>query len=1304
MSRPTARLLCVCVTLLLSLSFGAGPAAAQVDLLPGDTAVGAAIGSQSAPVIAEGDGKFLAVWQDLRTSPFVGPPFATEGRGVDIYARRLDAGGAPLDTEPFVVATAFGDQTVPRVSWNGQSWLVAWGGPNSTQWNHKISAVRIVSDGSVLDAPAITLHTTAYKSNFELASNGDEWLIVTQSTGAGEADLRGLRVSAAGVLLNPGGTQLIPSSNSLFSFKVASAEGEYLLLWGNSAVAPRGQRFDGSLAPLGDPFPTNGIEVASNGTEYFLVWVVDDTYWDDFVFGQRLSPDGFAGPVLTIAGQGGGLPLWNPAQVDVGWDGGQWWVSWLEITRGAVFSRVAPDGTVLDFGGLAVDPGAPDRAVQALAVAGSATGGAQFVLQDGRATASAQFDILAAAVDAEGLADPVSTVSTSARAQIGVDLAVGAGEVLTVFLSELSGSRRIVAQRLGLDGVPLDLNPFEIASGPDLGTPRVGFDGFRYLVVWSENDQILGRRVASNGTVIDTAPLTIMTGRSPDVTGQGGTFLVVGTRPTISVHFFHPFSMRVRGNDGATLDPEPVILGQYFARNPRVTTFAGRWLATWQRNISHDDPQAYLMAAFIEPDGTTPGEFLYAFYGGTPDVAASAGRALFVWRSNSPAAANNDVLGRIMLADGTLSTATFVISDALDKQLNPSVAWNGSEFVVAWEDKRNAVIYFDERTEVFAARVSEAGVLDDPDGFAFGDAARPEILPAVAGVGGGTLIAASSFRDAPAFQAYRIAYQLLGNDNIRPVAVASGSPDSGEVPLTVAFSAAGSHDPDGWIDSYAWNFGDGNFGTVASPSHDYTLPGEFLATLTVTDNEGASTSNVVPIVVSPVNQAPVAIATADPSSGAAPLAVMFESAGSYDPDDGIASIVWDFGDGSSLYYGGTAYHTYSAPGTYTTTLTVTDHSDVSALDTVNVDVGATIQPPQAIAAANPQSGISPLTVTFDASGSSDLDGTIAGYRWEFGDAGVSTSADGGVSTQPNPTHVYEVGGLYVATLTVTDNDGASSTDSVTIDVVDGDVTSVATADFETQWGAMTAGSYLDTDLADGIYQALTEAESGGKPSLRHSRLSHTWSFDVFPGPYHVFYVDAHHTPNAEGDHFVFEYSRDGVAYAPMVVVGVTAPGGGLRSFAFAEDVSGRLYVRVTDSDRSPGNKTADTLYVDEMFVVTSWQSTEPPPAATTVYVASVVVDSVKALRGASHARAEVTLRDDQGRPVAGAVVAGSFSGDLGGAQSAATDANGIAVLTTAGSMKGKLVVTFCVDDVSDPALTYDPGANTQSCATSGAGA
>ena len=1304
MHKPAMRFLCVCVTLLLSVSFGTYAATASVQLLPGNTEVGPAAGTQNAPVIAEGGSGFLAVWQDLRTSPFVGPPFSTEGRGFDIYGQRLDAAGAPLDPAPFVIANAFGDQTVPKVAWNGQDWLVVWGSPNSTQWNHKINAVRVAADGTVRDDPPIVVHTTQYRSNFVLTANGSEWLVVLQSTGAGEADLRAIRISELGMVLNPGGTQLLASSNSLFSFDIASAQGEYLLLWGNSAVAPQGRRYGANLVPIGDAFPVNGIEVASNGTEYFVVWVIDDKYWDDFVLGQRLSVDGVLGPVVTLAGSGGGLPLWNPALTDVGWDGNDWWVSWLEITRGVVFSRVTPDGTVLDFGGLAVDLGAPPRAMQTFAIAGAASGGAQFVWQDDRRGGTGPGDILAASVAVDTTPGAEVLVSSSAQAQLHVDMAAGQTEVLTVFLAESAGLRRIVAQRLDGIGAALDAEPVEIASGPDLGVPRVGFDGLRYLVVWSENDQILGKRVRPDGTVIDAAALPIMSGRSPDVAGQGETFLVVGTRPTISVHFFNPFSMRVRGSDGANLDAEPVILGQSFARNPRVAAFAGRWLATWQRNLSHDDPQAYIMAAFIEADGTTPGEVLFAG-GGTPDVAASTSKALFVWRSNSPAAANSDVLGRIMLADGTFSTAIFVISAAPDKQLNPSVTWNGSEFVVAWEDKRNAVIYFDERAEVFAARVSETGMVNDPDGFAFGDSARPEILPATASIGGGTLIAASSFRDDPNLQAYRVAYQLLSNDNIRPVARASGSPDSGVVPLTVAFSAAGSEDPDGSILSYDWDFGDGSNGTGVGPSHEYTLPGEYLATLTVTDNQGASTSNAVPIVVSPVNQPPVAVATADPTSGAAPLAVVFQSAGSFDPDDGIASIVWDFGDGSSLYFGGTAYHTYSVPGIYTTTLTVTDHSGASAVDTVNVDVVAALQPPQAVAAAGPQSGISPLTVSFDASDSSDPDGTIVDYRWDFGDAGVTASADGGVSTQVNPTHVYEVGGSYVATLTVTDNDGASSTDTVTIDVVDGDVTSVATADFETQWGAVTAGSYVDTDIADGVYQALTEERTGGKPSKRRSRLSHTWTFDVAPGPYHSFYVDAHHSPNSEGDHFVFEYSRDGVAYAPMVVVGATTPNGGLRSFAFTEDVSGTLYVRVTDTDRSPGNKLADSLYVDEMFIVTSWQDGTPPPGggAATMYVASVLVDIVKADQGISRARAEVTVRDDQGRPVAGAVVTGSFTGDLSEVQSATTDNNGIAVLTTVGSGKSKLSVTFCVENVIGSELSYDPSVDTQSCATSAAG-
>jgi len=81
-----------------------------------------------------------------------------------------------------------------------------------------------------------------------------------------------------------------------------------------------------------------------------------------------------------------------------------------------------------------------------------------------------------------------------------------------------------------------------------------------------------------------------------------------------------------------------------------------------------------------------------------------------------------------------------------------------------------------------------------------------------------------------------------------PVAMASADVTAGKVPLTVNFSSAGSHDPDGAIAGYAWDFGDGS--AVASethPSHDYTEPGSYIAVLTVTDEQGLTATAQVEI-------------------------------------------------------------------------------------------------------------------------------------------------------------------------------------------------------------------------------------------------------------------------------------------------------------------------------------------------------------------------------------------------------------------------------------------------------------------------
>jgi len=86
--------------------------------------------------------------------------------------------------------------------------------------------------------------------------------------------------------------------------------------------------------------------------------------------------------------------------------------------------------------------------------------------------------------------------------------------------------------------------------------------------------------------------------------------------------------------------------------------------------------------------------------------------------------------------------------------------------------------------------------------------------------------------------------------------------------------------------------------------------------------------------------------------------------------------------------------------------------------------GITNQPPTAVISADPTSGTAPLAVAFNGSGSTDLDGTITSYAWNFGDGTTGT----GVTV----SHAYNVAGTFTVTLTVTDNGNATGTASTVI--------------------------------------------------------------------------------------------------------------------------------------------------------------------------------------------------------------------------------------------------------------------------------
>ncbi len=249
-----------------------------------------------------------------------------------------------------------------------------------------------------------------------------------------------------------------------------------------------------------------------------------------------------------------------------------------------------------------------------------------------------------------------------------------------------------------------------------------------------------------------------------------------------------------------------------------------------------------------------------------------------------------------------------------------------------------------------------------------------------------------------------------------------GGPYNASAGSPVSFDGTGSSDPDGTIASYAWDFGDGNGGSGATTQHTYAAAGTYTVTLTVTDD--ANGTNAATTTATITAQPLPPLADAGPGySGTVGSPISFDGSGSSDPDGTIVAYAWDFGDGGTGS-GPMPTHTYSVDGTFTVTLTVTDDDGLTDVDTATATVSpAGVNAPPTANANGPYSGTEQVEIQFSSAGSSDPDGTIVAYAWDFG--------DGSRSSLQNPVHAYVAAGVYNVTLTVTDDAGATDTAATT---------------------------------------------------------------------------------------------------------------------------------------------------------------------------------------------------------------------------------------------------------------------------------
>lgn len=254
-------------------------------------------------------------------------------------------------------------------------------------------------------------------------------------------------------------------------------------------------------------------------------------------------------------------------------------------------------------------------------------------------------------------------------------------------------------------------------------------------------------------------------------------------------------------------------------------------------------------------------------------------------------------------------------------------------------------------------------------------------------------------------------------ENKLPVSKFSLNPSNGHAPLLVQFDASASFDDDGEISSYHWMFGDGSSATGMKVVHEYQNLGiytRYAATLKVIDDRQGQHKTTQYVRVNQADTAPVARFTMNTTEGTAPFIIMFDASESSDADGHIVEFLWDFGDGH-VSSGKRTRHTYTEAGQYHPSLRVTDNSGDIQTISRQLIINPENQNPSAVFSISSGDLSTPATITFNASDSSDADGSIVSNHWDFGDGQVAE----GVLT----THIYTRPGDYTVTLFVTDEEG-----------------------------------------------------------------------------------------------------------------------------------------------------------------------------------------------------------------------------------------------------------------------------------------
>jgi len=694
---------------------------------------------------------YLVVWADKRSGSW------------DIYGARVAPNGMVLDPSGILISTAANHQRYPSVAFDGINYLVVWEDERNGSYCFDIYGARVTTSGTVLDPEGIPISVAPnWQESPSITFDGTNYLVVWEDNRSSPWDIYGARVAPNGMVLDTSGILISTAANHQRYPSVAFDGINYLVVWEDNRISNR-HIYGARVAPSGTVLDPEGIpisttahsqaspSIAFDGINYLVVW---SEYRSDshYIYCARVTTSGTVldpeGILISTTAHSLSYPF-------IAFDGTNYFVVWNDIRGGSSSNdlygaRVAPNGAVLDPEGIPISTAIYQQSSPSV-IFGEAN--YLVVWEDSRSGSS--YDIYGARVDQNGMVldSEGILISIATYAQYSPSTAFDGMHYLVVWSDYRDGAfSDIYGARVASNGTVLEPSGIPISTAANSQKdPSVAFDGTNYLVVWEDYRSgvyypyIYGARVTTSGTVLDPEGIPISTAAQqphyPSIAFDGTNYLVVW-EDFRSGSSYDIYGARVDQN-GTVLDTTgiPISTGTYEQRWPTVAFDDTNYLVVW---ANYGGGSYNIYGARVSQDGVVLDPFGIAISNAPydqyyPFISFDGMHYLVVW-SDYRDGAFSDIYGARVAPSGTvLDPEGIPISTAANHQRRPSVAYDGINYLVVWEDYRSGVA-----NDIYGARVNSTGTVTDS--FLVSNQQGDQILPIVAhGPGSEVLICYSGY-------------------------------------------------------------------------------------------------------------------------------------------------------------------------------------------------------------------------------------------------------------------------------------------------------------------------------------------------------------------------------------------------------------------------------------------------------------------------------------------------------------------------------------------------------------------------------